>query len=50
MCYVIRDFKGPEVEIFDHLYLKKDKYFDKQHRKENPQNDDFNKIQPSKFS
>lgn len=25
-------FKGPEVQNFDQLYLKKDNYFDKQYR------------------
>jgi hypothetical protein len=32
MRYVIRGFKGPEVQNFDHLYHKKDKYFEKQYR------------------
>ena len=32
MSYVIRGFKGPEVQNFDQLYLKKDKYFEKQYR------------------
>lgn len=28
-CYVVRDFKAPEVQDFDYLYLKKKKYFEK---------------------
>ena len=32
MRYVITGFKGPEVQNFDQLYLKKDKYFEKQYR------------------
>ena len=32
MRYVIRGFKGPKVQNFDRIYLKKDKYFEKQHR------------------
>ena len=50
MRYIIRGFKGPEVKIFDHFYLKEEKYFDKQYRRKDAQNDDFNRIQPSEFS
>lgn len=36
--------------MIDHLYLKKDKYFKKQHRIKDAKNDVLNNIQPSKFS
>ena len=32
MRYVIRGFKGPKIQNFDRIYLKKDKYFKKQYR------------------
>lgn len=28
-CYVIRGFKAQEVQYFDHLYIKKEKYSEK---------------------
>lgn len=45
MRYVLRGFKGPEVQIFDHIYYKKDKYFEKQFRKIDALNNVLNNIQ-----
>ena len=45
MRYVIKGFKGPKVQNFDRIYLKKDKYFEKQYRIKDAQNDVLNNIQ-----
>lgn len=34
MCYVIRVFEGLEIRYFDPVYLKKDKYFERQYRRD----------------
>lgn len=44
MLYVIRGSKGPEVQNYDHLYFKKDKYFGKQYRIKDAYNDVLNNI------
>lgn len=44
MRYVIRGFKGSEVQSFDHLYHKNDKYLDKQYRIKDAYNDVLNNI------
>lgn len=49
MPSVIRGFKGPEVQNFDYLYLKRNKYFEKQLRIKDAENDLLKYIQPSKF-
>lgn len=41
--------KRPEVQNCDHLYLKKDTYFEKQYRERHDQNDVLYNIQPLKF-
>ena len=48
-CYVIRGFKGPEVQNFDHLYLKKEKYFEKQCRRKVAQNNVVNNTLPLNY-
>lgn len=45
MRYVLRGFKGSEVQIFDHIYYKKDNYFEKQFRKIDALNNVLNNIQ-----
>lgn len=47
MRYLIRGFKGPGVQNFDHSYLQKDKYFKKHHKMN--MNDVPDNIQPSKI-
>lgn len=49
MCYAIRGFKGSEVQIFDHLFLVKEAYFEKPYRIKDAQNEVLNSTQPSKF-
>lgn len=46
MCYVIWNFKGPEVQNYHHLYLVMEKYFHKQYRRKDAHNDALNIIQP----
>lgn len=38
------DFKGLEVQYFDHLFLKKEKYFEMHYRREDTQNNIRNNI------
>lgn len=49
MYYAIRGFKGSEVQIFDHLFLVKEAYFEKPYRIKDAQNEVLNSTQPSKF-
>lgn len=49
MHSIIRGYKGPEIQNFDHSYLKKNKYFEKQHRIKDAQNDALNNMQPLTF-
>ena len=40
---------GAKIIEFDHQYLRKEKYFEKQYRRKDTQNDVLNNMQFSKF-
>ena len=46
MCYVIRGFKGSEVQNFDAQYLKMEENFEKQYWTKEAQNIELNNNQP----
>lgn len=49
MFYVIKGVRGSEAQNFDHLYLLKEIYFDKQCRRKDSQHDLLNGILQSRF-
>lgn len=44
MCHILRGFRGLEIQYFDHIYLRKKKYFEKHHTIEDAQNNVSNNI------
>lgn len=49
MCYVVRDFKAPEVQNVDYFYLKKKNYFEKPCRRKVAQNNVVNNMLPLNY-